>query len=156
MIRRPGVAAKPVPVPKVPKAAPGEDKRRGRLTVTNALAGDDERTRSVAAFRRRRQTEQFDGVEVIEHTLIRGRRSVMELVDNHDVEVIWLQGFEVVGVEALNRCKDMLKPGWTCTANPLLTERCLAERVSERGEALIENLLAVGDEKQPSPVEPPT
>jgi translation initiation factor IF-2 len=55
VIRRPGVAAKPVPVPKVPKAAPGEDKRRGRLTVTNALAGDDERTRSVAAFRRRMQ-----------------------------------------------------------------------------------------------------
>jgi translation initiation factor IF-2 len=55
VIRRPGVAAKPVAVPKVPKAAPGEDKRRGRLTVTNALTGDDERTRSVAAFRRRMQ-----------------------------------------------------------------------------------------------------
>jgi translation initiation factor IF-2 len=54
-LRRPGVAAKPVAVPKVPKAAPGEEKRRGRLTLTNALSDEDERTRSLAAFRRRNQ-----------------------------------------------------------------------------------------------------
>ncbi|WP_246205733.1 translation initiation factor IF-2, partial [Microvirga arsenatis] len=53
--RRSGVAAKPAAVPKAPKAAPGEEKRRGRLTLTNALAGDEERTRSLAAFRRRNQ-----------------------------------------------------------------------------------------------------
>ncbi|MET0744803.1 MAG: translation initiation factor IF-2, partial [Microvirga sp.] len=52
-IRRPGVAAKPVSVPKVPKGVPGE-KSRGRLTLSNAL-NEDERTRSVAAFRRRNQ-----------------------------------------------------------------------------------------------------
>ncbi|MBM6593873.1 translation initiation factor IF-2 [Microvirga pudoricolor] len=52
-IRRPGIAAKPVAVPKTPKVAPGEEKRRGRLTLSNAL--DDERTRSVASFRRRNQ-----------------------------------------------------------------------------------------------------
>ena len=40
---------------KTPKAAPGEEKRRGRLTLSNALQGDDERTRSLAAFRRRNQ-----------------------------------------------------------------------------------------------------
>ena len=54
-IRRPGVAAKPVAVLKAPKAAPGEEKRRGRLTVTAATSGEDERTRSVASFRRRNQ-----------------------------------------------------------------------------------------------------
>ena len=54
-IRRPGVAAKPAALPKTPKAAPGEEKRRGRLTLTNALEGEDERTRSLAAFRRRNQ-----------------------------------------------------------------------------------------------------
>ena len=53
VIRRPGVAAKPMPVPKVPKGVPGE-KSRGRLTLSNAL-NEDERTRSVAAFRRRNQ-----------------------------------------------------------------------------------------------------
>lgn len=54
-VRRPGVAAKPVPAPKPTKAAPGEEKRRGRLTLTKALEGEDERTRSLAAFRRRNQ-----------------------------------------------------------------------------------------------------
>jgi len=55
IIRRPGAAAKPVPAPKVPKAAPGEEKRRGRLTLANATSGEEERTRSLAAFRRRNQ-----------------------------------------------------------------------------------------------------
>ena len=55
VVRRPGVAAKPAPVPKPVKVAPGEEKRRGRLTLTNATSGEDERTRSVASFRRRMQ-----------------------------------------------------------------------------------------------------
>lgn len=54
-IRRPGVAAKPAALPKTPKTAPGEEKRRGRLTLANATSGEDERTRSLAAFRRRNQ-----------------------------------------------------------------------------------------------------
>jgi len=41
---------------KAPAARKGEDtRRRGRLTVTRALSGDDERTRSVAAFKRHLQ-----------------------------------------------------------------------------------------------------
>jgi translation initiation factor IF-2 len=50
--------------PKTPKA-PGGDRNRGRLTIATATGGEDERTRSVASFRRRmqrltghRQTEQ--------------------------------------------------------------------------------------------------
>ena len=46
-------AAKVPAAPKTPKGA--DDRRRGRLTVTKALSGDDERTRSVASFRRRMQ-----------------------------------------------------------------------------------------------------
>jgi translation initiation factor IF-2 len=54
VVRRPGVAAKPVVPPKTPKVPGGDERRRGRLTLTNAL-NEDERTRSVAAFRRRNQ-----------------------------------------------------------------------------------------------------
>ena len=54
-VRRPGVAAKPAALPKTPKTAPGEEKRRGRLTLANATSGEDERTRSLASFRRRNQ-----------------------------------------------------------------------------------------------------
>jgi translation initiation factor IF-2 len=54
-VRRPGVPGKAAVPAKTPKAAPGEEKRRGRLTLTKALEGDDERTRSLASFRRRNQ-----------------------------------------------------------------------------------------------------
>ena len=50
---RKGVAKLPA-TPKAPKGV-GDDRRRGRLTVTKALSGDEERTRSVASFRRRMQ-----------------------------------------------------------------------------------------------------
>lgn len=56
--RRPGGApgaanrGAPTPAPKTPKAG---EKPRGRLTLSTATGGDDERTRSVAAFRRRVQ-----------------------------------------------------------------------------------------------------
>src|SRR5205085_8889986 len=39
---------------KTPKA-PGGDRNRGRLTIATATGGEDERTRSVASFRRRMQ-----------------------------------------------------------------------------------------------------
>jgi translation initiation factor IF-2 len=52
VIRRPGVAPKVV-VPRPTRGA--EPKNRGRLTVSSATGEEDERTRSVAAFRRRTQ-----------------------------------------------------------------------------------------------------
>ena len=42
-----------VPTPRPPRG--GEQRNRGRLTVTSATSGEEERTRSVAAFRRRTQ-----------------------------------------------------------------------------------------------------
>jgi translation initiation factor IF-2 len=56
--RRPGGApgaanrGAPTPAPKTPKVG---DKPRGRLTLSTATGGDDERTRSLASFRRRVQ-----------------------------------------------------------------------------------------------------
>jgi translation initiation factor IF-2 len=50
--RRPG-AARPAAATKAPRG--GGEKRRGRLTVVTALSADEERERSVAAFRRRTQ-----------------------------------------------------------------------------------------------------
>jgi translation initiation factor IF-2 len=52
VIRRPGMAPKVV-LPRPTR--PGEQKSRGRLTVASATGEEDERTRSVAAFRRRVQ-----------------------------------------------------------------------------------------------------
>ncbi|MCA0400969.1 MAG: translation initiation factor IF-2 [Proteobacteria bacterium] len=53
VVRKPGVKA---PAPAKPeRTKTGAEKARGRLTVTSVLTGDDERTRSVAAFKRRVQ-----------------------------------------------------------------------------------------------------
>jgi len=51
--RRGAGAARPAPAPK--PARGGGEKRRGRLTLVTALSADEERERSVAAFRRRVQ-----------------------------------------------------------------------------------------------------
>jgi translation initiation factor IF-2 len=48
-----GGAVRPAPPPRPTR--PSVQKQRGRLTVVTALSGDDERERSVAAFRRRTQ-----------------------------------------------------------------------------------------------------
>ena len=55
VIRRPGMPLKIITPPKPDRARAGDEKRRGRLTVTTATGDDEERTRSVAAFRRRVQ-----------------------------------------------------------------------------------------------------
>ena len=52
-IRRGSAAPRPTPAPKPTRTA--AEKRRGRLTVVTALSADEERERSVAAFRRRVQ-----------------------------------------------------------------------------------------------------
>src|SRR5215212_7560027 len=51
IIRRPGMPTKIITPPKTPKT-PGGDRNRGRLTIATATGGEDERTRSVASFRR--------------------------------------------------------------------------------------------------------
>jgi translation initiation factor IF-2 len=53
VIRRPGLPTKVVLPPKPTRGT--EQKNRGRLTVTSATSEDEERTRSVASFRRRVQ-----------------------------------------------------------------------------------------------------
>ncbi|WP_428249379.1 translation initiation factor IF-2 [Ferrovibrio sp.] len=56
--RKPGAGAKAVPARPAPsKARTGDDRRRGKLTITAAL-DDNERVRSVASFRRRVEREK--------------------------------------------------------------------------------------------------
>ena len=55
-VRRPGGGVRPAVAPKPERTRTTDDKRRGRLTVSAATSGEDEeRTRSLASFRRRVQ-----------------------------------------------------------------------------------------------------
>ncbi len=67
MIRRPIMPTAKVALPAVPKPTRGaEVKTRGRLTVTSATSEQEERTRSVASFRRRVQRLKGHAAEVKE------------------------------------------------------------------------------------------
>jgi translation initiation factor IF-2 len=55
VIRRPGVLTKVVVPPKAPSTRETDQKQRGRLTLATVTSEEEERTRSVAAFRRRTQ-----------------------------------------------------------------------------------------------------
>jgi translation initiation factor IF-2 len=61
-----GVVKRRIEVPAPTRTKTDADKRRGRLTVSNALAEDDDRSRSVAAFRRRteRLKKQAQGFQM--------------------------------------------------------------------------------------------
>ncbi len=72
VIRRPGLPLKVIVPPKTPKVAPGGNRdRRGRLTVTTATSGEDERTRSVASYRRRQQRLTGHRVQEEKEKLVR-------------------------------------------------------------------------------------
>jgi translation initiation factor IF-2 len=65
VIRRPALVlpGQKVVVPTPRPARSGEQRNRGRLTVTSATSGEDERTRSVASFRRRTQRLKGHGAD---------------------------------------------------------------------------------------------
>src|ERR1700716_1746819 len=67
--RGPGGAARPAPAPKPTRSGP--QKSRGRLTLVTALSADEERARSVAAFRRRAQRLKGQAADEPKEKLIR-------------------------------------------------------------------------------------
>jgi translation initiation factor IF-2 len=69
-VRRGPGGVRPVPAPK-PTRSGGADKRRGRLTLTTALTADEERERSVAAFRRRTQRLKGHAANEAKEKLVR-------------------------------------------------------------------------------------
>jgi translation initiation factor IF-2 len=58
-----------LPTPRPPRG--GEPRSRGRLTVASATAGEEERTRSVAAFRRRTQRLKGQGAAEVKEKISR-------------------------------------------------------------------------------------
>ena len=81
-IRRGGVAVPAAKVILPPRPTRGAEQRnRGRLTVASATAGEEERTRSVAAFRRRTQRLKGHGLKETKEKL--SREIVLPEID-HD------------------------------------------------------------------------
>ena len=82
VIRKPGggVVVKPVPAPK-PTRGSDDQRRRGRLTVTSVTGdGEEERMRSVAAFKRR--VQRLKGHQQVEQSEF----VVVVSIDEHEVQ----------------------------------------------------------------------
>src|SRR5215471_12422224 len=75
----------------------------------------------------------------------------MKLIHDDHVEVVRRDLIDTRGVEALDRCEDMLEIAWAITADPLLTKRGVPQNVSKGRNALVEDLFTVSDEQQPRP-----
>ncbi|HEY1941985.1 MAG TPA: translation initiation factor IF-2 [Roseiarcus sp.] len=75
VIRRPApTVITPAPKVMLPTPRPtrtGDQRNRGRLTVASATAGEEERTRSVAAFRRRTQRLKGHGAQEAKEKIVR-------------------------------------------------------------------------------------
>ncbi len=85
---------------------------------------------------------------MVEQRLVRRRGGVVELVHDHDVEMRGVDVPNVGAAETLDRRKNVLEPLGPLAPDPLLAKGCVAQRVPERGTALVDDLLAVGNEQE--------
>ena len=134
------------------------DERRQSVLVDGVpqaqLGGDAilepaEQRQSVAAFGRRGKPQELAGSHMVEQSSIGRSRGVVELVDDHDIEVTRIEICEPGGIQALDRCEDVLEASWALPADPELTEGVVAQAVAKRRQALLEDLLAMGNEQEP-------
>src|SRR3546814_15393619 len=79
---------------------------------------------------------------------------MVELIDDHDIEVIGRQVLEPPCTEALNGGEDVLEASRAIATDPKLAKGRVAECVPEGGQALVKDFFAVGDEKQARPWQP--
>lgn len=71
---------------------------------------------------------------------------MVELIDNHHVEVLRANILDAIGIQALNRGKDVLEAIWSRPADPFFPEGRVAQGMPKRALALVEDLLPVGHE----------
>ena len=104
---------------------------------------------AVGALGRGGHPQKLSRRHALQKHLVRRCSSVMELVDNHDVEMRRVDRFQSGAVETLDRSEDVFKPRGPLSADPQLSEARVAEGMRECRSALLQDLLTVCDEEQP-------
>jgi translation initiation factor IF-2 len=143
-----GVVKREVKVPAPTRTKAEADKRRGKLTLSNALADDDERARSVAAFRRRTERLKKQAQGFTKPTEKMSRDIVIP-------DVITIQELSNRMAErAVDIIKLLMKQGQMHTINDLIdadTAQIIAEEMGHRvrrvSEADVVDSLGVDDDK---------
>lgn len=85
---------------------------------------------------------------MLEEAIVRGGGGVVELVYDHDVEVVGLEVFEVFVGEFLDGGEEVIALGGLVVARPHVAELTVFKDGPECSEALFEDLFAVGYEKE--------
>ena len=99
------------------------------------------------------KTQKVRGSQVIEERGVGIGGSVVELIDDHDVELQPVDVAEVGGADRLHGREDVLPSFGPFAAEPQLSEGAVLEDVAEHVAALAQDRVAVGDEQQPRPRE---
>jgi translation initiation factor IF-2 len=136
-----GVVKRKIEVPAPTRTKADMDKRRGRLTVTNALAEDEDRNRSVAAFKRRteRLKKQAQGFQMPTEKMTR------EIIIP---EAITIQDFaNRMAERAVDIIKILMKQGQMHTINDVIdadTAQIIAEELGHRVKRVSESDVVEG------------
>ena len=122
--RKPKKENKPAQQPTRP-ARGGNERRRGKLTIGNALAGDQERKRSVAAFKRRMQRQKKQAAGISDAPTEKRSREVII------PEVITIQELaNRMAERAVDIIKELMKQGQMMQINDIIdtdTAQLIAE-----------------------------
>ena len=98
------------------------------------------------------QTEQNAGPDVVEEPLVARRGGVVELVDDNVVVAIGGQFVKRPALVALDRDEQVVELARLAAADQKVAEVRVAQNVAEGLEALLKQLLAVGNEEKPRPL----
>ncbi len=122
----------------------------------DAVVEPVEHGQAVAPLGRGREPQQLRGRQPVQQPAVRRGRGVVELVHDDHVEVVGRDGVHAAGVERLDGREHVLELPRPPAPHPLLAEARVPEGVGERGAALRQDLLPVGDEEEARPGEPPS
>src|SRR5438093_7325991 len=98
----------PLLIDRIPKAQLGG----------NSIVEPVQQREAVASLRRRRETQKFGWLDVLEKRAIGRRGGVMEFIDDDHVEVTGFEGSEAGRSEALDRSEEVVELPRTLPADP--------------------------------------
>jgi translation initiation factor IF-2 len=136
-----GVVKRRIEVPQPTRTKADMDRRRGKLTVSNALADDDGRSRSVAAFRRRteRLKKQAQGFQMPTEKMTR------EVIVPEAITIQELANR--MAERAVDIIKILMKQGQMHTINDVIdadTAQIIAEEMGHRVKRVAESDVVEG------------
>ena len=136
-----GVVKRKIEIPAPTRTKADADKRRGRLTVANALADDEDRARSVAAFKRRteRLKKQAQGFQMPTEKMTR-EIIIPEAITIQDLA-------NRMAERAVDIIKILMKQGQMHTINDVIdadTAQIIAEEMGHRVKRVSESDVVEG------------